>query len=249
MVTWIDWVQDLAIEHGLPIPSPAEVETLLWERTAWPVAGRDETRRQLDIEFERLRVGGPLPCPCCGGEMAADDAFGVCRGCRDNHGWAEPDESESRMIRIDLSSDDLDLLTACLGNDWVDGLLDETTRSAAIVELCRTLGRTTGRDARLGVFPSSVDSADWTRPPGRLLQTWADAHGLAPEDVATACDLPLDVYHGIVAGTEHITDPVARNLERGTDLFPKNIWLKLDRNYRAALVEHAGTATPTSPGQ
>jgi plasmid maintenance system antidote protein VapI len=88
-------------------------------------------------------------------------------------------------------------------------------------------------------FPLAIDKFDWSRPPGRLIKTWGDAGGLADEDIATVCDLPLDVYRGIVAGSEHITTDIAHKLEAGTQTFPANVWLMLDRHYRAALVERA----------
>lgn len=89
------------------------------------------------------------------------------------------------------------------------------------------------------VFPVAIDKFDWSRPPGRLLQTWGNAGGLTDEDIARSCDLPLDVYRGIVAGSEHITTEIAIKLQEGTHTFPANVWLMLERNYRAALVERA----------
>jgi plasmid maintenance system antidote protein VapI len=91
----------------------------------------------------------------------------------------------------------------------------------------------------IGVFPVAIDRYDWSRPPGRLLKTWGDAGNLTDEDVAALCDLPLDVYRGIVAGSEQITTEIARRLEKGTSTFPANVWLMLERHYRAALVERA----------
>lgn len=88
-------------------------------------------------------------------------------------------------------------------------------------------------------FPLAIDKSDWTRPPGRLIKTWGDAAGLTDEDIATACELPVDVYRGIIAGSELITTDIARKLEAGTNTFPANVWLMLERNYRAALVERA----------
>lgn len=88
-------------------------------------------------------------------------------------------------------------------------------------------------------FPLAIDKADWTRPPGRLIKSWADAGELTDEDVAAACDLPLDAYRGLISGSEQITTEIARRLETGTHTFPANVWLMLERNYRAALVERA----------
>lgn len=89
------------------------------------------------------------------------------------------------------------------------------------------------------VFPVAIDKFDWSRPPGRLIKTWADAGGLVDEDVAAACDLPVEVYRGVISGSEHITTDVAVKLEDGTHTFPANVWLMLERNYRAALIERA----------
>lgn len=88
-------------------------------------------------------------------------------------------------------------------------------------------------------FPVAIDKFDWSRPPGRLIKTWADAGGLTDDDIATACGLPVQIYRGIVAGSEHITTDIAVKLEEGTHTFPANVWLMLERNYRAALIERA----------
>jgi plasmid maintenance system antidote protein VapI len=94
------------------------------------------------------------------------------------------------------------------------------------------------------VFPVAIDKFDWSRPPGRLIKTWGDAGGLTDEDIAASCDLPVEVYRGIVAGSEHITTEVAVKLEEGTHTFPANVWLMLERNYRAALIERARQPHP-----
>lgn len=96
-----------------------------------------------------------------------------------------------------------------------------------------------GGEGETVVFPLAIDKFDWSRPPGRLIKTWGDAGGLTDEDIAAACDLPVDVYRGIVAGSEHITTEIATKLEKGTHTFPANVWLMLERNFRAALVERA----------
>jgi plasmid maintenance system antidote protein VapI len=89
------------------------------------------------------------------------------------------------------------------------------------------------------VFPLAIDKFDWSRPPGRLIKTWADAAKLTDQDVAVACGLPVEIYRGIISGSEHITTEIAVKLEEGTHTFPANVWLMLERNYRAALVERA----------
>lgn len=88
-------------------------------------------------------------------------------------------------------------------------------------------------------FPLAIDKVDWTKPPGRLLQVWADARGLTDEDLAQVCGLPLDVLKGVEAGSSRITIEVARKLEAGTNTFSANVWLMLERNYRAALIARA----------
>jgi plasmid maintenance system antidote protein VapI len=89
------------------------------------------------------------------------------------------------------------------------------------------------------VFPVAIDKFDWSRPPGRLIKIWADAGGLTDEDVAIACGLSVATYRGIVSGSEQITTELAVKLEEGTHTFSANVWLMLERNYRAALVERA----------
>lgn len=96
-----------------------------------------------------------------------------------------------------------------------------------------------GNEEPAVVFPVAIDKFDWSRPPGRLIKTWGDAAGLTDEDIAAACDLPVDIYRGVVGGAEHISIDVAAKLEEGTNTFPANVWLMLERNYRAALVERA----------
>jgi plasmid maintenance system antidote protein VapI len=86
-------------------------------------------------------------------------------------------------------------------------------------------------------FPLSVDNYDWTKPPGRLLRIWVAASGRSDGEMAQACDLPIDVYRAVLAGTVSITTEIARKLETGTNSFPANTWLMLERNYRAALVD------------
>jgi plasmid maintenance system antidote protein VapI len=96
-----------------------------------------------------------------------------------------------------------------------------------------------GAEKATATFPVAIDKFDWSRPPGRLIKTWGDAGSLTDEDIAAACDLPVEVYRGVVSGSEHITTEIAVKLEAGTHTFPANVWLMLERNYRAALVERA----------
>lgn len=96
-----------------------------------------------------------------------------------------------------------------------------------------------GPEKEVVAFPVAIDKFDWSRPPGRLIKTWGDAGGLTDEDIAVACGLPVDTYRGIIAGSEHITTEIAVKLEEGTHTFPANVWLMLERNYRAALIERA----------
>jgi len=49
-VTWLDLVKQRAAAHGVAL-TDTEAEFVLWERTAFPVAGRAEVERQLDEEF------------------------------------------------------------------------------------------------------------------------------------------------------------------------------------------------------
>jgi plasmid maintenance system antidote protein VapI len=96
-----------------------------------------------------------------------------------------------------------------------------------------------GSEKEAVLFPVAIDKFDWSRPPGRLIKTWADAGDLTDEDVAAACDVPLETYRGVISGSEHITTELAVKLEHGTRTFPANVWLMLERNFRAALVERA----------
>lgn len=46
-LTWADWVRLVAAEHGVHDLSEDDIDVLLWERTAFPVAGPDHVRPQL----------------------------------------------------------------------------------------------------------------------------------------------------------------------------------------------------------
>jgi plasmid maintenance system antidote protein VapI len=91
------------------------------------------------------------------------------------------------------------------------------------------------------LFPLSVERRNRTRPPGELLRIWAAVGQRSNQDVARACGIPYDTYRGILAGSERITDDLARKLEAGTGTYPKNTWLMLERDYRAALIEATQT--------
>jgi len=169
---------------------------------------------------------------------------------------------------VSLSGADIDWLTQHLGEPWVERFTD-TDGTEAVAELCEAIRELTqgrhhlradGRGCTCGwngrdllrhilaehedrvdpvVFPMAIDKFDWSRPPGRLIKTWGDAGGLTDEDIATSCELPVEIYRAIIAGSEQITPEIAHKLETGTHTFPANVWLMLERNYRAALVERA----------
>jgi plasmid maintenance system antidote protein VapI len=170
---------------------------------------------------------------------------------------------------LPFAGDDLDSLEAVLGPQWVTRFLDDETRHDAVVELADIIDgfighhrRADGKGCTCGwngdntvahllavlsehdddeasLFPLSVDRHDRTRPPGELLRIWAAVGRRSDADVARACEIPLDTYRGILTGSEVITDDLARKLEHGTRTYPKNIWLMLERDYRAALIEGA----------
>lgn len=94
-------------------------------------------------------------------------------------------------------------------------------------------------DTAAGTFPLAIDTYDWSRPPGYLLQTWSESVGVSDAEVAKALGLSVDDYRAVVTGSERITPELARRIEFATDTFAANFWLKLERSYRAALIEHA----------
>jgi hypothetical protein len=46
-LTWGEWVADLAAANGVSDLSEFDIDELLWEHTAWPVAGIEYIRQQL----------------------------------------------------------------------------------------------------------------------------------------------------------------------------------------------------------
>jgi hypothetical protein len=57
-LTWAEWVRLTAAENGVHGLTDDEIEYVLWERTAWPVAGIGYVRAQLVELFAALREEG-----------------------------------------------------------------------------------------------------------------------------------------------------------------------------------------------
>jgi len=55
--SWDDLVQEVAREKGKRPPSEDEVENILWEHTAFPLAGDGYIRRQLEEYFDAAPTG------------------------------------------------------------------------------------------------------------------------------------------------------------------------------------------------
>lgn len=126
------------------------------------------------------------------------------------------------------------------------GLVLEHLRSlGAAVERCddefrvRFPGAADVELQRPAEFPVAIDAYDWTRPPGHLLAGWAGLQGLDQYGAAELCGVSVEVFDGLVAGSERITTDIAARLEAATGTLSANAWLMLERNYRAALVERA----------
>jgi hypothetical protein len=50
-ITWGEMVTNLAIAHGIHDLTEKDIDWLLWECTAWPIADVDYVRRQLEELF------------------------------------------------------------------------------------------------------------------------------------------------------------------------------------------------------
>lgn len=82
---------------------------------------------------------------------------------------------------------------------------------------------------------------DWTMRPGVILREMMDYEGLTgaigTQMIATYAGLDPNVVDGILAGTERITEPIARRLAAGTALLrvSAQFWLNAENIYRNAL--------------
>jgi hypothetical protein len=57
--TWADYTRVLALANGVDRElSDDEIDVLLWERTAWPVADFEYVRDQLIGEFLKMKENG-----------------------------------------------------------------------------------------------------------------------------------------------------------------------------------------------
>lgn len=53
-VSWQRWVTWCAVEHGHREPTTEEIDFILWERTAFPMAGADHVKKQVHEYFAQL---------------------------------------------------------------------------------------------------------------------------------------------------------------------------------------------------
>lgn len=83
-LTWADWVRLTASDLGVHGLTEDNIEFLLWECTAWPIA---TDLAVLGPQLTDALLGVPLPCPCCGQPLGADGRVGVCAACASGHGW------------------------------------------------------------------------------------------------------------------------------------------------------------------
>jgi plasmid maintenance system antidote protein VapI len=75
---------------------------------------------------------------------------------------------------------------------------------------------------------------DWCVHPGETLREWREENHLPASAAAMACGRMLDLYLGIEAGTEEITEAIASALAHGTGI-PATLWRNLERIFRAGL--------------
>lgn len=76
---------------------------------------------------------------------------------------------------------------------------------------------------------------DWVVAPGETLREWRDWAHLPAKAAAKACGrMPVELYLGIEAGAEPITEDIAARLYAGTGIFTK-FWLNLEKRYRDGL--------------
>jgi plasmid maintenance system antidote protein VapI len=75
---------------------------------------------------------------------------------------------------------------------------------------------------------------DWVVAPGEVLSEWCGENGLTPRVAATACDIPLDVFEGILRGDAHITGEIAERLAIVVGVSP-GFWLRFEKWYRDGL--------------
>ena len=205
-----DAVRQLAEAHGHPGLADEEIDFLLQERTAFPMGGWDLVASQLVEIFDG--------------------------------GWPKSED-----VTITLGAYTVDMLCTWRGTAWVQRLLNDDTRHAALFELTEAVPPQTSGPGGVdrhqtpgtGTWPLAIDSHDWSRPPGRYLKSWSEHVGASDEEMAEALKLPLDEYRALLVGTERITPELARTIELITDTFPANFWLRLERSYRAALIDLA----------
>jgi plasmid maintenance system antidote protein VapI len=77
---------------------------------------------------------------------------------------------------------------------------------------------------------------DWVVSPGAMLKEWAEDHDLDPRAAAERVNLGIAAYLDLEAGTLLLTEEIAEDLERGTDI-KAEMWLAMERIYRDGLAE------------
>lgn len=75
---------------------------------------------------------------------------------------------------------------------------------------------------------------DWVVSPGAMLAEWAEDNQLTPRDAAARVNLGIAAYLDLEAGELALTEEIAEDLERGTDI-KAELWLGMERIYREGL--------------
>lgn len=76
---------------------------------------------------------------------------------------------------------------------------------------------------------------DWTIAPGETLREWREELGFGTKVASALCaGMSREQYERIEAAKEPITPVIAAALTQGTGI-PTNLWLNLERRYRADL--------------
>lgn len=98
---------------------------------------------------------------------------------------------------------------------------------------------------------------DWVVSPGEMLKEWAGDNDLDPRAAAERVNLGIAAYLDLEAGTLLVTDEIAEDLEKGTDI-KAEMWLAMERIFREGLAagkthvstvesEHGGPAAANLP--
>lgn len=166
----------------------------------------------------------------------------------------DPDWAARYTVAKERAAADTDTLIGYLRDR---GLLTEKPSSVSDDPLCGSpsvvagasraggLEHETNRPPGLQPGGALIDSNHWlnalathdrSRPPGALLPMLLPAVGLTFDAAIAKMDMPFDVFEGIVRGDEPITVERAHQLAR-LNLLDANVWLRLERQHRAALIE------------